>query len=68
MSNLYRGPSIDPFYQFSIHFLGQAVSEDKIQIWKVNRQQTPSDDKSSYYLSPYELKSAFIIYFYIFNV
>jgi hypothetical protein len=37
MSKIYRGPSIDAYYQ---------VSEDKIKMWKVNRRQT-SDGKSS---------------------
>jgi hypothetical protein len=29
MSNLYTGPSMNAFYQVSVHF-GQAVSEEKI--------------------------------------
>ena len=30
---------------------GWGVSEDKIKMWKVNGRQTPSDGKSSYYLT-----------------
>jgi hypothetical protein len=29
MSNIYRGPSMDAFYQISVHF-GKAVSEKNI--------------------------------------
>jgi hypothetical protein len=35
MSNLYRGPSKDAFYQISVHL----VSEEKIKMWKANRRQ-----------------------------
>jgi hypothetical protein len=31
MSNLYKGPSIDAFYQVSVH-LDEGVSEEKIQM------------------------------------
>jgi hypothetical protein len=42
-----RGPSIDASYQVSVYW-DQVVSEVKIQMWKVNRQGTPSDGKSSH--------------------
>jgi hypothetical protein len=31
MSNLYKGPSIDAFYQVSVH-LAEGVSEEKIKM------------------------------------
>jgi hypothetical protein len=39
MSNLYREPSIDVNYQVSV----QAVSEEKIIMWKDNGRQTTED-------------------------
>jgi hypothetical protein len=49
MSNLYRGPFKDAPYQVSIHL-------EKIKMWKVNGQRTPSDDKSTHCLWQGELK------------
>ena len=40
----------------SFSSFGQVVSEEKIQMWKVNRRQTSSDGKSSLGLWPGELK------------
>jgi hypothetical protein len=42
MSSLYRGPSIDASYQFSVH-LAEGVLEEKIKMWKVNRWQMTDD-------------------------
>ena len=42
MSNLYRGPSIDAFYQVSVQ-LAEGVSEGKIKMWKVNGRQMTDD-------------------------
>jgi hypothetical protein len=36
--------------------LAEGVSEEKIQMWKVNGRQTPSDGKSSHCLWQGELK------------
>ena len=41
MSNLYREPSIDFNYQVSV----QAVSEEKIIMWKDNGRQTTEDGR-----------------------
>ena len=56
MSNLYRGPSKDAFYQVSVH-LTKGVSEEKINMWKVNGRRTPNDGKSSHCLWQGELKT-----------
>ena len=55
MSNLYKGPSIYAFYHVSVH-LAEGVSKEKIKMWKVNGQRTPSDGKSSLCLWQGELK------------
>ena len=54
MSSLYKRPSIDAFYQVSVH-LAEGVSEEKIKIWKANGRRTPSDGKSSHHLWQGEL-------------
>jgi hypothetical protein len=52
MSNLYRGSSIDASYQVFGSF-GHMVSEEKNQMWKVNRRWMP---KAHMAFQPGELK------------
>jgi hypothetical protein len=58
MSNLYREPSIDTSYQVSVH-LAEGFQRRRLKCEKLtdNRQQTPSDGKSSRCLWQGELKS-----------
>jgi hypothetical protein len=54
MSNLYRGPSIYPSYQVSVHM----VERRRLKCEKLmdDRRRTPSDGKSSHCLWQGELK------------
>ena len=56
MSNLYRGPSIDASYQVSVH-LAEGFQRRRLKCEKLtnDRQRTPSDGKSSYWLWQGEL-------------
>jgi hypothetical protein len=57
MSNLYRGPSIDASYQISVQ-LGKRFQRRRLKCEKLtdDRQQMPSDGKSSRCLWQGELK------------
>ena len=48
MSNLYRGPSKDAFYQVSVHLI-EGFQRRRLKYEKLtdNRRRMPSDDKSS---------------------
>ena len=59
MSNLYRGgPSIDASYQVSVH-MSEGFQSRRLKCEKLtdDRQQTPSDGKSSHCLWQVELKT-----------
>ena len=60
MSSLYRGPSIDASYQVSV-YLAERFQRRRIKCEKLtdDRQQRPSDGKSSHCLWQGELKMAF---------
>ena len=62
MNIRYKGPSIDAFYQVSVHLAG--VSEEKIKMWKVNGRQTPSDGKSSHCLWQGELTNIYCMHMF----
>jgi hypothetical protein len=57
MSNRYRGPSIDAFYQVSVH-LAEGFQRRRLKCEKLmdDRRRTPSDGKSSRCLWQGELK------------
>ena len=68
MRNLYRGPSIDAYYQVSVH-LAEGFQRRRLQCEKLtddrptdNGRRTPSDDKSSHCPWKGELKTNKIIY------
>ena len=50
MSNIYRGPSIDASYQVSVHLADFRGEELKYEKLTDDRQQMPSDGKSSHCL------------------
>ena len=63
MSNLYRGPSIDAPYQFSVH-LAEGFQRRRLKCEKLtdDRRRTPSDGKSSHCLWQGELIRKLTIY------
>ena len=60
MSILYRGPSIDASYQVSVHLADFRGEELKYEKLTDDRQQMPSDGKSSHCLWQGELKMQII--------
>ena len=63
MSNLYRGPSIDASYQVSVH-MAEGFQKRRLKYEKLtdDRQQKPSDGKSSRCLWQGELQKMTVIY------
>jgi len=57
MSNLYKGPSIDAFYQVSVH-LAEGCQRRRLKCEKLtdDGRRTPSDGKSTHCLWQGELK------------
>jgi hypothetical protein len=60
MEGLFNRLSIDASYQVSFDKL---VSDEKIKMWKVNGQRTPSAGKSSHCLWQGDLKNTFLSVF-----
>jgi hypothetical protein len=55
MSNLYKGPSIDAYYQVSVH-LAEGFQRRRLKCEKLTDDGTPSDGKSSHCFWQVELK------------